>query len=609
MRWIRLRGFALIYVLMILAIVVMFVGALLTRTGSQALSGSLNFSQYQAQNAAEAGLADAVAQMEQSSTWTTGFSGKPLPGGGGSYTVHFSASESVNNLNSVLAANSRRGPNGVPPGAALVVVEGHYGGATRTLEAVLVPGLGIPRRQVLGATGRIDMSGDLYIDGMTSLQGPTKIAADIHSNQKGVGNHVLWSGGTILQVSGQVSSSGSTAAAIDLSGATGISTSVNAPQVRFNRPNITTLIGDHVADAGPPLPVIGSVTLSSLLNYYSGSQVIDGDLTLQNGAKVYVEHDLTVRGSVRGDGALIVGGNTSLHGDFKLDGGPDDYVSLLSKGHVTLEGFQGNTYLNTFAASNPTTAGQWDDLQYGLAQTKAIHDAHPTDLDSFMASNDAYMDGFNRIIGRAAHAVQDHYRADGTVREKGTAYSLMNSLPTVDPLNPSRDITAGFLRDRMQRLDDIYRDGLMKRDGTPSGWNPSVYMEDWFNGTWDGSLGGIYDAVQSSATSTHSDQVLADMVTQTEQFDYNRIGTAQFKGLVYTEGAFVAQNEVQLLGAVVVNGDPTQGTLVMGSDTYQPGDLIVKVGSSFTYVDDMFRNGNPNLRQSGLLSVNSWVIR
>jgi len=99
------------------------------------------------------------------------------------------------------------------------------------------------------------------------------------------------------------------------------------------------------------------------------------------------------------------------------------------------------------------------------------------------------------------------------------------------------------------------------------------------------------------------------MVTQTAQYDYRRVGTAQFKGLIYTEGAFVARNEVNVLGAVIVNGDPSHSNLVLPTGTYSPGDLAVHVGSNFTYVDDLFRNGNPNLRDSGLLSVNSWLVR
>ena len=70
---------------------------------------------------------------------------------------------------------------------------------------------------------------------------------------------------------------------------------------------------------------------------------------------------------------------------------------------------------------------------------------------------------------------------------------------------------------------------------------------------------------------------------------YDQIGRASFQGMVYTNGAFYADNEVSVTGAVVVDGQLAVGNLTVGTETYAPGDLVAKGGTRLTYVEDFIK--------------------
>lgn len=104
-------------------------------------------------------------------------------------------------------------------------------------------------------------------------------------------------------------------------------------------------------------------------------------------------------------------------------------------------------------------------------------------------------------------------------------------------------------------------------------------------------------------------QLLPEMVRQIDQFNYNRLGAAQFRGLVYARGGVVAVNEVTLLGSLVAAGDPAAGSYTVNGVTIAPGQVHLGNSSRFTYVRDMFENGIGALAELGVLGVKSWRLR
>lgn len=98
------------------------------------------------------------------------------------------------------------------------------------------------------------------------------------------------------------------------------------------------------------------------LSRCSGSTSVNGDLTLDN-CLFFVDGNLTVTGAIRGQGAVIVKGNTRVEGGATV--ASNDNIALLSRGDVTLDGsasvaytFQGMIYTQgNFTARHFTVVG------------------------------------------------------------------------------------------------------------------------------------------------------------------------------------------------------------------------------------------------------------
>lgn len=488
----------------------------------------------------------------------------------------------------------------------------------------------------LAGGDKLRLGGNVYVDGYDSLRGSTAIPAGIHSNLRSGSDAIRWD--TLnptdqLNVSGRLTAVSDDADAIHLLGSNVAVDGIRNDQPYRRLPNIdvASLVGNYSGSPGAPLPPTGPLVLNGGDHYYTGDQTINGDVVLQNGARLVVRGNLEVNGSLRGTGAVLVDGNTKFYGDSEVFGDKTSYVSVLSSGHVAVSGFNGTAFLNTLASTEPsngsTPRGQeaaelWQDVQDNMAWMQSYLQSH-TDIDSW---DDNLMDSHSAVLASGIAGW-------GT---PGSNTPFVDTLPN-QPLRNSMGalrsrLSAGagptqqFLINRMERIDDLFRAATDSRNGFAS-----AEHSDWRNwamayldGNWDpGTMGGVFDVAQSlyikradpdsplSASDLNRlrNEMLPEMIRQIDQFNYNRIGAAQFRGLVYARGGIVASNEVTVLGSMVAYGDAAAGTFTDGGVTVEPGQVYLGSSSRFTYIKDMFENGIGSLADLGVLGVKSWRLR
>lgn len=682
----RINAFALAYFLLVSTLVIMLTGAVLMlgREGLRATRSGVDANR--ALLSAEAGMAELISRLEQDPSWTGSESEKPLPRGTGEYSYGFSPPSSadstrcVNNLQGTVAVDSYRGSGTVPPHAALLVVKGHSGLSTRTVEALVVAGLNVEAGDAITATGEVRMEGDVRVDGRKSLVSGAPVVADLHTNSEESGIRVSYSPtlpGQDIEVAGRLTSSasGTESEVFSVGGTLPVSklkTEV-APK-NLPRPNIEVIVSDGASSPGPPIPVVAGEFRLSGKNHYGTDITVNGDLVLEDGTTLLVDGDLTVNGSISGRGQVVVTGDTRFYGDARVAFREQDYVSLLSKGHVELRGFRGQQYMEALAQANPlitrdlssyggylgdpgalpmtdplsplypasTSADTaWRNLNSALREIQTLINTAPDPDDGqalrgYLRDQDHRLDALSALVSFQTHGaavvapagvhrdwVVARVGPDLTYDNAGLFTAMMRA-EGGGPLSSTR-----FLEQRFEYLGDLFRRGQSRRDGStlpdgPPGFLPSwAIFLDYEN--WDPTGGGLFDSMQSqpaenmvvgstTVTGVHplSDgarQGVLDIVQGVLQFEIDRLGSANFKGIVYTTGSFVATDDVVVSGTVFVHGDPTMGPATVGGRTYQPGDVGLFGYTTLTYVDEFFDDGVHNLAGSGSLDIKRWTAR
>lgn len=568
------RGFALVTLLMMIPVILLMIGALFAhlQSGSQ-WSGS-RYGSTAAQYAAEAGAQHAVQELKAAPDWVTGFTDQPMAGGKGAYSIVFNQTKtgfqsrhSVNNFDGE-HPDSPLGPDTVPNGAALIAVEGKVGAYTKLSYFIVGTGDDTIRvKQALLASGKIKMEGETKLTAVESMAERGTLDAVAHSNEDSGGSDLItWSpgvnGGSLL-VEGEVKSSGSSSSAIDLSGYTPTNGTVtNAAKEAIPPAGIEAKV--FMKRAATAFP--GGTSVPSGDNYYdatSSALVISGDLVL-NG-NLYVEGDLQVNGSVSGNGSLYVSGDTSLFGDSRIDA--DDKVALYSHGNVTLSGFDGDAYLDGIAAGDPDFAAWLADARWAVQETQ----------DRMM--NGLWLGGASSTVDQLKSVLAPNninYDSQISGRNGSTLYWMRDKLEKEFPLSPTRT----FMEKKLQIVEHMFS------SDTVLGPSPSAIIDDYYN---NGNLAGIVDV----ANDEDRQDLKYAAFNAVRQINYDKLGASYFQGLIYTNGGFYADNQVTVLGAVVVNNDGTQSPFTAPSgDTVNPGELVLKGGSNITYVKDFFFGPN-----------------
>jgi hypothetical protein len=282
----------------------------------------------------------------------------------------------------------------VPDKRVHLVAVGECRGVRRIREAVVhVPNYTVS----LGSTGKVTLLNSLVGslpsaadlarldsdpsllgpgDLVTNSQEPDSVVLDVNSRVAGNvqtrGNVVVRSGST---VGGEVRPHHGAAM---------------LPEFRFD--DYDPALSDALNFQLLPVGVNGPATLVGLVRC-PGSAVVNGDLNLDN-CLLFVVGDLTVRGGVRGSGAIICKGKTTVQGGSTLTS--DDSVALLSQGDINLIGdvpdrytFQGIVYTRgNFTTRNFTVVGGFiadgattDTGRVTMEASRAFHTAMTARVD------------------------------------------------------------------------------------------------------------------------------------------------------------------------------------------------------------------------------------
>ena len=618
------RGFALIYFLLIMSVVFILISTLFSLGRRQLFTTQAGADRIKALYAAEAGLAMTMAELEKDANWNAGFTDKLLPSGNSTFTAKFSGTapdSCVNNLLSANPADSYHGPNTVPANAAILVVTGQSGLSIRKIEALVVSGAHVTRSIGVISTGPISLSGDVKVAGREDSVDARPKPFDIHTNAEMSGVTVLQPpGGNTLEVSGQVTTSSTHPGAISLNGNHTVGGQVGGvgsksiPDI-----NIEALVNDHSSDPAPNLTTTAGVAASSQDSYYAGDLVHNGDLVLENDAFFVVDGNFTVNGSVRGSGTLIVGGNTELFGNADVTPLENESLSILSRGHLTLKGFNGQSYLesdSSLAADLEQTNFAMNLIQEELYKMSGLPEV---DMARRLRENDPLFDTAAALISYHGHGnyLMNNSAAPAVIPSsrhgnRGAAIKLRDRFAGAVP-----GTTEAFLFERLQLVGDLFRDCRCSRDDIYNP-DPTLRPEGDYS-QWDAEFqGGYFDGFQSATewslgTPTEA-QMLSGMrqaISAVQEFDFDRLGSANFKGLLYCEGAMMVKDDLNVLGSIVVNGDPNLPALVDPdtSKSYLPGELSVSGNSRIIAEDRQTNNGISNLIGSGNLDVKYWVNR
>ncbi|MGE0491018.1 MAG: hypothetical protein AB7S38_17555 [Vulcanimicrobiota bacterium] len=603
------RGIALITALLFATVLMIMLVAIVAGATGGNFTTRGHTDRLAALGAAEAGVAHALAELEANRAWVGGFNSTTLLGGRGSYTLIFNTNadtqsvgkhESVNNLAGLAVVNGPRGDGTVPPGVADLVVVARVGPVERVVEVLVRRGGGPEVDVALLNSGRVHMRGDVRVEGIGALDDPTPEPAGIHSNFAGSDPDLIkWTQdpGTTATIAGTVSAVA--ASGISLTGATlggSPPTQNNASAKPFPTVDIEAEILAKQTATPATVPAVGGATLGSGTPedfYYDGDLLVNGDLVL-NGATLYVNGKVTVNGSITGDGGLYVNGAdpdepaTVFRGDATIVTNNDRKVSIFSKGSVELTGFDGDQYIQDLATAqgNPQLSLWWD-------QAKTALDALDTDMQNYGVADfgttvrDRRVD-IQRTLAPFNTGQPGFGGSDEAVLEKiATVVNAAGSGPTEQ-----------FMVKRLTYVSDLFKGG-----GSHLGGDLNVLNN--FNPDIPSTHAGLLDSVGDQYT-THA-HLWGQVLSIHQQIGFGRLGSSNFQGVIYTNGYFYADNQVNIVGAVIANDDGSQQPVDINGQTVAPGDVLLNSGTSITYNKAYF--DDTSQAATGPMTVTTWVAR
>lgn len=598
------RGIALITVLLLTSVLSMMLFTLLFVSRQ----GSMTSRQYQERTlalyVAESGLAAAQSALREDNGWLEGFDQEPMERVRGSYTITFVEGtpdpwESVNNLQANVAADSHHGPATVPPRSALLVCIARVG-TTQSRVEVLLRGSNAPLAQrALLASGKVEMHGNVFINGVKTLAGLEELEAGVHSNSPT--ETVTWQGSSGEQavVTGNVTIVNPAPDAVAFSGNHSVGDFLtDQPQVH---PPFVDVVGQVEAHRGSSVTLSGTnPTLSSGEHYHNGFLEVQGDLVL-NGADLYVEGDLRVNGSITGEGSVYVTGNTRFFGDAHVTSLEDNKVALYSHGHVHLSGFNGTEFMNNLLASDPEQSRRWQEIQ-AVVETANEQILSRADMDSTQLSSGDEFGLFQDAVGLkltpftaglrdATPAEREAWRnsfaaSEGYPALEGEGLVLNKLIDYVENLPASGD-AYDFMRERLGYVKDTY--GQADQELYPGRGGNSMFNL----------------ALDQGATNP---EYWTQMLNRARIMGYNRIGSAYFFGMVYTNGSFYADNEVSVIGSLVVHDDGSQDPYTPETTDNQvaAGNVYLNAGTSITFVEELFNDPDANAHISNF-TIAAWL--
>ena len=647
-----LTAFALTYVLLITAITVLLMGGLLSLVRQTLMLSTTELSKDRAAYACQAGLAAAVSQLETTTSWTTGFpSPQTVPQGTATYSMQFLSPgstpgpfDSINNLNSNLYADCYLGPGTVPPYCAFLVIQGQDSSSQKTLEALVGGGSSIFSNVALGATSSVSMIGNSTVWGIDSLLNSTLVPAGIHSNQATGSSIISWSPGSnpsaVFRVSGTLSCCSSAAGAINpaysANAAGGVET--GHPPLQFPKLDIAGIVASHNTLPPSTLATGGGYVLATAPQaYYPGDQNVVGDLILAN-SRLYIDGNLNVTGSIFGYGLIAVNGTTTFRGNSQTFSVDSSYTTLLSKGNVLMQGFDGNAYMNGLAASNPAINNSWSVTTQALTNITNLLNACWPNTETILPGDTVIADtriDQNQFLlshwwpGYSGGPPGPPPYPDGTPDPGGNAGLLASMLPSANP-------SGQFMIAKLQSIDNLFRVLFDSSQSTTQLWgsvppgyitsvlgayaagtyaDPLPNLNPYYSSLAGSNFGGIFDMLESGTGGTPPYlplfQKIRNVVAQMSQYGP---GSANFLGVVYSNGAIVSSNDLTIIGCLIAddNGSQSPATLTDSfgnSYSVNPGQVVFGDGCNLVYVKDMVSGGLTYMVGAGEIQPLNWRLR
>jgi hypothetical protein len=373
-------------------------------------------------------------------------------------------------------------------------------------------------------------------------------------------------------------------------------------------------------------------------HYESGDKTVTGDIVLNNAA-LYVEGDLTVLGSIRGAGAVYVGGDTTFSGD-SVVASNEDGVVLYSQGNVHLRGFDGTEWMDQVTAAeglslewqqtksafrtlrqylleyaaNPSLSGSPhpafipppdtpDDLNaaraYYWRSEAGLLLAHLNDDVSFFHPPGITESDLLRKMVDAIESRPTGSPGDPTTRTREFMLSKFRGLYNPDPDLASNEVFTNALggphpggadQSLIQDFTTGDREGLVPHRGLSVELVTAAAMIDGQN------MGPPYYTSYSGL----SEQVLAEALVKHahwfDLYDFDHLGRSYFQGNIYTRGAIYASNEVTIVGSLSAVDDPDEADTPWDpphrdpddSDvSLKPGDVHLGNGTRILHVADL----------------------
>jgi hypothetical protein len=364
------RGILMVTLLMLLMVILMWSAALFSLNRGELVNGSHYRDRVKALQLARGGLnhATQVLTLEPSSTttilWSEGDSGYEILFSGAAET------RSVNNLSSLAPSTTLNFRGDAVPGHTADLLVSAWCGQRR------VKVRGVLRRGFLldasvNSTDKVVLDGDIFLDGIRSLDDRTPIGGGVVSVYRSAGptdHAVNWldTGSSTFAMNGEAQIQSGPEADTSYDSVSGNLKALypdridegaaNQPPPRFSVPDAVSSGSSHPIPDGAAL-VGGTYRLgySHIADnrYLNGDLEVTGDLSLSGGT-LYVQGDLVLNGGVHGIGSVFVDGDISINGGNSVVlTNQSSGAALFSSQDVTLTGIDASGYLDSLASWYP----------------------------------------------------------------------------------------------------------------------------------------------------------------------------------------------------------------------------------------------------------------
>lgn len=583
---IKQRGIALLLVILV-TIVLAILSRTVALTAAQRGFDSLSYvTTAKSTLIAEAGTQFVIDEISRDTAFDTDQTDRPLTTMGGSFSIDFvtpgtsgvTPLQSVNNLEGTELVDGPRGADSVPPGVLDLVLLVNTGSEQRVFETLVRRPASTLNLAAIQSAGEIRLLGTVSIDGIQDPASEVEVDGGLHSSiadasANGIISWATQGFGDTANVTGKVTTTSPSGSAIDMTGANiGGGTETGIPAPPSEDEGILSQIASKSSATPLSPPPVGLVQPGAG-EFYAGSDIsIDGDLILED-SDIYVNGDLEVNGSIQGTGTVWVSGETRFRGDAIIRTSTEDSVSLMSHGNVELEGFAGLEYLQTLATGDPVFNQNLSDTETAITEIKAAIDANP-DPTSMVGGEPLDQDTqeWRRVLADARYGPAGY--------ENNTLEYLRDRVAT-EPPSPTRD----FMVSRLDGLHRVYAESATVPGGETA--NAIDALTKWQAGDLE-SAAGYWDYIteyESIIGTPPNADVYSQLINYGRQTSFDKLGTSSFRGVVHTNGSFLAENEVTVVGQVRATGlNLSAPTLVANDGTsLDNGQVLLSNGCHITY--------------------------